>query len=158
MTMDVPESWLNAAFLRRATVSHHPEEFGCRASKAGQLLQETGYYVPFGGGNAWSKAASPSKTTEYTRTGDEEMKNGEVGPRDSGSACIANSDEIPKAFVGFIQILADKTERTLNSTASVVYPVHAIVLNVNARRVCCSIGNSHTLILLLETCFTQEQL
>lgn len=39
------------------------------------------------------------------------------------------ADSSSKSFVGFLQIFCDKTETTLESTGSVLYPVHTLFMN-----------------------------
>lgn len=63
-----------------------------------------------------------------------------------------------RSFVGFVQLLSHTNATMLRSTAIVFYPVHAILLNISARKSRWFISNGHTLISFLSVCCIEKQL
>lgn len=85
------------------------------------------------------------------------MEKKATGSCDSGNV-IENTHENAEPFRCFMHLLSDKTAATLKSTALVANPLHAILLNVSARKRRRLIGTRHTLVGFLPVCCTQEQM
>lgn len=81
-----------------------------------------------------SRAASPSPTTEKIRTCYEEMRIEVMPPRHSHKVEIDNCERNVKSLIGFMRLFYDKSATMLNCTALKAYPVHAVHLNLSAKK------------------------
>lgn len=68
---------------------------------------------------------------------------------------IKKSSGNVKPFVGFVQFISDKTATILKITVIVAYAVHALFLNVSARRRQFLTDNGRTLVGFLSVCCTR---
>lgn len=71
---------------------------------------------------------------------------------------MESGDGNAKLFVTFVPLFSDKTATLLESTASVAYLLHIILLNVSARKIRELIENGNTLVNFLPVRCTQKQL
>lgn len=108
-------------------------------------------------GNALSRAAFLFKNTEYSLVGCEKVKTDVIGSHDSCKVWIENSDADEEQFIGLIQLFSGEMATMLKTTTLVVYPVHANLVNVSARRRQCLVGSERTLKEFLPAFYTSEQ-
>lgn len=102
--------------------------------------------------HALSRVVSPRMTKTYIRACYEEMKKELIVSYYSRNVWIINGNGDVVLFVGFVQLLLDKMDKTQRSTALIGCPIHDILFTVSASRRHQLVGNGSTLLKLPPVC------
>lgn len=129
-----------------------PEVLRMSAEFGGKLISCT-----CGAENRFVQSSFPSVSVKYIQTCYEEVSRVVIASRGSSDVWIENGDCNQESFLGFIQLLFDKTATILKSTALAIPPnVSAILPNVSVRKTKWLVGIKHTLVRFPPVCCTQN--